>query len=313
MNPPRIIVRYFEEGTKGRWERLARVLEASIREHCPDWTLDLQVLRADANMYSPLGDQRAVANTRKLDSWCAAVAAAEPEDRLLLLDADTLVRRSLDDVWTLPFDLAYTVKPEGARYPFNGGVVFLRVAARTQTFIRMWRDVNAFFLEHPLEHQVWQPPFGGINQSALGMLFVSSDQAWPDRFKGYRHGLDIQRLPCLEWNCEDEHWDVFDPEVTRIAHFKSELQKLLFTGYADGGNPALVKEWTAMEDASKRTGQWRVTKPAHDRQVLPSEIETPEQGQAIQTPEGGIGIAPPPVLSRKHKRLNKPQKGVVTP
>ena len=292
MTPPQIVVRYFTEGATETWTRLVRVLEHSVHAHCPSWTLDVAELPPSA-AYSPMGRQGDVANTRKLDAWADAVSAAAEGDRVLLLDADTLIRRPLDDVWSLPFDLAYTTKGKDSRYPFNGGVIFLRVSPATRAFVERWRDVNRFFLspEGSKEHQVWLPPFGGINQSALGMLFTQPDHAWPEQFRGYRHELDVLRLPCLEWNCEDEHWDAFDPDVTRIVHVKSGLQKATLSREAVGRQfSTLVSEWRAQEEAMQRETRTRAIPRAERNTQITSDDLTNREGVPAPEPEA-VGVA----------------------
>lgn len=299
MRKPAVIVRYFNEIPKhglprDTWTRLAKTLAHSVHEHCHGWTLDLAEIPPSPDLSSPKGSQGNVDNTRKLDAWAQAVERAADGDRILLLDADTLIRRELDDVWDHPFDLAYTKKPEEARYPFNGGVIFLRVSDLTRAFIRTWRDVNRFFLEHPSEHDVWLPAFGGINQSAFGMLVESiSDKAWPEPFKGYHPGLAIRKLPCLEWNCEDEHWDEFDPDRTRIVHYKSGLQRAIFGITEDAAHhKGLVSEWRAAAAASKREAQM-ATRPDRNMQITPAMIETPEAMPDSPEPE---------ILTREQER-----------
>jgi len=298
------VVRYFDDTQKGHWARLVQVLVHTARTHCPGWTLDVADT-GPSEIYSPTGRQPDADNTRKMDAWAAAVAAASDGDRLLLIDGDTIIRRPLDDVWTRRFDLAYTRKPEEARYPFNGGVIFLRVSDRTRRFMQMWRDVNRFLLEHPQEHDVWRPAYGGMNQSALGMLFTQPDQAWPAQFKGYRHELDVLRLPCLEWNCEDEHWDVFDPSVTRIVHYKSGLQRAtLLREDVSRAHSTLVSEWRALEDEAKRTTM--ISQAPQNMQVTSDELTNPERAAEITVPEDN---APPPLTRQQRRRLQR--KGAV--
>lgn len=246
MNAPRIIVRYFGSA---HWHDHARVVEASARRHCPGWVLDVQGA-SPQDLASPLGSKMAVVNTQKLDLWAEAVDAASAGDRLLLLDADTAVLRSIEDVWAQPFDLAYTTKPRGSRFPFNGGVVFVRVSSLTRAFLRQWQAANRFLFEHPKEHDIWKPHYGGMNQSALGMLLSSNTQAKPEAWKTWRHQLQVLRLPCAEWNCEDESWASFDPERTRIVHFKGELQRAILDRRAPTSElkPLLLlwREWLAL-------------------------------------------------------------------
>jgi len=237
MNQPRIVVRTFGPGTQGMWDRFVRVLAKSARRQCPRWVLDIQSL-ALAPMTSPLGLQHAVFNTQKLDAWATAVSRADIGDRMLLMDADTAILRPLDAVWDLEFDLGYTTKPKESRMPFNAGVFFLRVSTAVKIFIGAWAAENRRMNDDPQHHQVWRPCYGGINQAALGSLFHQ-----------HRHaGLRVQRLPCVEWNCEDESWSAFSPDRTRIVHYKGELQRaLLAKRRPDEEMKPLIDIWKEIE------------------------------------------------------------------
>lgn len=275
----RIVVRYFDYLQSTAWSRMARVLRASIEQNCPSWDLDMQLLRAPTES-SPRGVQGDVSNTCKLDSWADAVAAAKVGDRMLLLDADTMVRRSLDAVWNIEFDLAYTIRPKGSGLPFNGGVVFLRVTPFTKVFMKRWQAENRRMLEDPLHHQVWRPAFGGINQAALGMIFRTGG-----------HGLKVHQLPCLEWNCEDTTWADFDPDLTRIVHYKSNLQRAIFGKPSTGPvNKALVEEWRSMEHEIERPREPEL----RTTQVTESDLLNREHP-----------ALPPPQVSARRRRRGK--------
>jgi hypothetical protein len=285
----RIVVRYFGGGV---WDRFARMMRRAAAEHCPGWALDLVEMPAVTTVYSPLGYQGAVHNTRKLDAWRDAVEGSADGDRVLLLDADAVILRPLDDVWLEPFDLAYTVKPKGSRLPFNGGVVFLTVSDRTKAFVRTWAAANRFFLENPKEYQVWAPAFGGINQSALGMLLSSNAAARPEPFRDYQHGLNIKRLPCAEWNVEDEHWERADLELARIVHYKGNLQRVLTGKVPDGRvTRPLVALFRHLEGRSERA----MRKPEHDRMVRPEDLTIPEDSRGVEIPEEADVSVPEPV------------------
>lgn len=273
MSAPRVIVRYFNEGSSTGWNDLAAVCAWSLADHCPAWDRDVQEIRP-REFASPRGVQGNVHNTYKLDAWVESALASPDDAAILFLDADTLVRRPLDDVWDHAFDLAYTTKIHGSRYPFNGGVVFVRMSPRVRTFLETWRAVNRWFIDQPRDHEVWIPGFGGINQSAFGMLLTQPDVAWPDRFKGYRHGLSILRLPCVEWNCEDEHWHAFDANRTRIVHYKSALRRAVLGHRPDVPvSAALVKEWLAVKAATLRPREDPIVdRPDRTTQVTPDEL-----------------------------------------
>ncbi len=215
---PRLVSHWF--GANPQFERLAHVLDFTARKFCPGW--DVEVGRIEpAPRRSPLGVASHAFNTQKMDAWAAVIAEAEEGARVLLIDADTMVLRSLDDVWANEFDLAYTVKASAIRFPFNSGVVFFRVSEATRRFAAAWQAENVRLLESPKEHVVWRSKYGGCNQAALGAMLEGGVVA--------RLGLRVQALPCAEWNCEDSSWPAFSPERTRIVHLKSALRRGVFS------------------------------------------------------------------------------------
>ena len=195
------------------WKRLAGVLRFSAARHCLGWSVE--VVEIQSPVHSRL-TYHYVANTHKLDYWTEAVLSASPNDEIVLVDADTMVLRNLDEAWSRSFDLAYTRKdsPNPAHLPLNAGVIFLRVSPKVKRFMSVWRDANHRMLEDPNHHGPWARKYGGINQSALGMLLETG-----------RVELDLAELQCQEWNCEDSSWGRYEPGRTRIVHVKSALRR----------------------------------------------------------------------------------------
>lgn len=219
----------------GDYDRLARVLEHTARHHCPNWAVN--VYRIDP---TPLKAHRRaqnshIANTQKMESWNDVIQAAPDGDRILLIDADTFFTNPIDDIWDRGFDLAYTNKD--SRFPFNSGVIFVRVSPRTKRFFADWAEVNRNMLIDADRHLPWRAKFGGINQAAFGQMLETN------------HGLDMLTLPCQEWNCEDSAWADFDPATTRIVHVKSALRAAVFGNYKRRpGVARLADLWKELED-----------------------------------------------------------------
>lgn len=215
---PRLHAVYFAETPADRlaWTRLARVLAYTAVQHCPDWAIDIEALPPAPRLPAMAGY---VANTYKLDRWCALVESAGDGTPLLLIDSDTMIVRPLDPIWARPFDVAYTTKP--GRFPFNAGVIALRVSDPVRSFLRAWRDENRRLLGDSKTHRDWRRKYGGLNQAALGSILEA----------GRGRGLHIATLPCAEWNCEDSSWPAFDPAVARIVHVKSTLRRAVL-GFA---------------------------------------------------------------------------------
>jgi hypothetical protein len=157
-----------------------------------------------------------------MEAWCRTVCDAADGAEILLIDADTMILQPLDDLWSRPFDFAYTTKD--SRFPFNSGVVAVRVSDRMREFFRRWLDENRAMLGDRVHHQAWRQKYGGINQAALGRALES----------GWARDLRVAELPCREWNCEDSQWRYFTAEKTRIVHVKSALRAAVL-----GHGPAL--------------------------------------------------------------------------
>ncbi len=233
MSAPVLYACHFGGGLHKQWPRLARVLAATAAQHCPDWTVRVEALPAPKPMLRASPGH--IANTHKLDRWCEILMTASDDTRVLLIDADTVVLQPLDSIWDLPFDLAYTARPEGTRFPLNAGVIAVRVNARSRAFVTAWRDENRRMLADPARHLPWRKRFGGINQSALGAVIGEV-------------ALHLVALPCVEWNCEDSTWKDFDPAVTRILHVKSQLRLAIFHGVSGAARwRPLVALWRARE------------------------------------------------------------------
>lgn len=216
------------------WPRLARALERSVRLHSPGWEVRIEEHGAK-NIAGDRLTSQDMANTQKLRWWAAQVLNAADGARLLLCDTDVFVTGSLTPVWDHPFDVAYTVRANH-RIPFNAGVVFVRVNDASRWFIGNWAAENERLAGSHERRRQLRPRFVGINQSALGLVL---DQPSPAK---------VAALPCLEWNCEDSSWDLFDPGVTKIVHVKGALRRDVLAGRASRpGLERLVRLWAEAE------------------------------------------------------------------
>lgn len=240
MTQSRIEACYFEAG-QGPWSRLARVLDYSARRSCPEW--DVRVERIQPKMIHANARSSFKQNTQKLDHWAQLVEMAPEGDRIVLMDADTMVLRSLDDVWDKNFDFAYTTK--SARFPFNAGVIFLRVSDPVRVFVREWSFENRRLLlqdPHKGSSQGWRQKYAGINQGALANMLAVLGST-----------IRIETLPCAEWNCEDSAWATFNPAVTRVVHVKSALRvACLGREQPNGPLAPLVTIWRELDHEAAR-------------------------------------------------------------
>jgi hypothetical protein len=143
-------------------------------------------------------------------------------------------------------------------------VVFLRVTPAARLFADAWQAENLRLLEHPVEHQRWRSRFGGVNQAALGAMLTGGIVE--------RTGLQVLKIPCLEWNCEDSSWARFDPKATRIVHVKAVLRRAVFgVGVLSVKIRVLIGIWRALEREAVGLPpeQTQAPKPRPVRKLVP--------------------------------------------
>lgn len=240
---PRLVSCYFGDED---WDRMARVLEYSARQHCAGW--DVAVSRVDPPPLTHALAAGKVSNTRKLDHWADRMWCewcASDGGQVLLIDADTMILGPLDSVWSEEFDIAYTAKDAGP-FPLNAGVIFLRASDRTRAFMLRWRDENRRMLAEPAYHEPWYRRYGGLNQAALGKLLTEGAAA--------DLGVRVAQLPCSIWNCENTTWSSFD-SATRIVHLKNGLRlAALAKGAGSARLMPLVRLWRGLERQALAAG-----------------------------------------------------------
>jgi hypothetical protein len=244
MAAPLLASVYFGSGVAGdEFRRMARALEYSALRHAAGWRVEIVEIPPAVGYRSTLGVPAHEHNSAKLDRWRDIIAAADDGDRVLLIDADTMITGPLDPVWDLPFDLAYTTAAD--RLPLNAGVVFVRASSRSRGFLEQWAAVNRSFLGDAAALRPWRTRYAGINQAALGFMLERAG-----------HGCQVAQLPGEIWNCEDSTWKRFDPALTRIVHLKSDLRRAIFRGLAP--RPVLtplVAAWRALDAAAVEARQ----------------------------------------------------------
>lgn len=250
MTAPRLYSCWFEVAGPGAWpatwyERHARVLEYSARVNSPGWTVDVRKIGRPTPRRAALGGGSTssyIYNTHKLEDWWGAVRDAADGDRILLIDADTMILRPLDPVWDTPFDVAITVKTGVTRLPMNAGVVFVRVNPRSRVYIEAWWTWNLRLLGNRQEHLRYRRTYAGMNQAALGALM---------EHEGPRLAT-VAELRCEQWNCETATWATYDAgNQPRIVHVKGCMRRGIMapTSYrlTDPKRRAIADEWLRLE------------------------------------------------------------------
>lgn len=233
---PRLEAVYFGDRT-GQYPRLARVLEHTARTHCQAWDVRVREI-GKPRVTAVTGSTSHAANHHKLIEWTRLVCDAQNGERILLVDADTFVVQSLDPLWDVPFDIAYTTR-EAARYPLNAGVIAVRVSTAVRRWMEGWLAHDAAFLRDVDDATPWRATYGGQNQASLGATLESG--------MAEDLGLRIAPLTCREWNCEDTCWKTFDPAVTRLVHVKSALRMDAFNMLRSPHSHRLAALWRQLE------------------------------------------------------------------
>jgi hypothetical protein len=236
-----------------RYARLARVLRYTATRCLPDWTLAVESSsssrlldaynQADGDEPLPPGAQ-----LDKMKVWRQALRAAPDGAEVLLIDADTVILRTLDDVWRESFDIAYTTHaPDHSPWPLNAGVLFVRATPVTRACVAEWyHGIARMGRATTAERERARHQFGSWDQQVLAQLLPR----WTSR-------LRVRALPCVEWNCADPEWR-HRTDATRILHVKGSWRAALFgtrTGHwRQDVLPPLCDLWHRLEQEAVAMG-----------------------------------------------------------
>lgn len=218
------IVSVWFPGDADQYPRLARVLDYTARLFAPSWEVRVEEIPRAA--LSSRASKASADNSWKLEHWARAVDAAPDGSGVLLLDSDTFLTAPIDSLWSYDFDLAYTVR-DASPFPLNGGVVAVRANERSRAFMHAWHRRDREMLRNLEFREPWRRRYGGQNQAALGSLLEGPEV----------ERLNVAKLPCWEWNCEDCSWSRFG-EQTKIVHVHAALRATVF--HFGPTTPALV-------------------------------------------------------------------------
>lgn len=170
----------------------------------------------------------------KVGVWSYGILrACRNGDRVVCLDADTLVIQSLEPAFRSHFDVAYTVRT--GRWPLNSGVVFLRMTTRTTQWLTDWCAQTQWILDDPNRIQLAIDRYGAPDQAALAASIALH--------RGY-DGLTTINLSSAIWNCDDRP---ADPSA-RILHVKGLLPACRGLAPIPDGTEDIVARWRAVGD-----------------------------------------------------------------
>lgn len=242
------IVSFLFDDSPELYKRMAKVLAASVNEHCGEGMFTLiRVHDRDKDIWDK-GRGRITnytQNTRKT-RWQRKVVEAAPDGELIcFLDADMLVLQPLNEIEQFNFDLALTYAVTGNVYKFNTGTTFVRISDKMRDFYRDWEARAIKFLCTPQAHAKYSKEYGGINQSSLASLLDE------------RKDIQIFELQTHRWNAlNTTHSTAM--EQANVVHIIGDLRRSL--GYKrmreDHPLKALHERWYRHErqiDDSTRT------------------------------------------------------------
>ncbi len=181
------------------YERLLRAFEKSWKANSD---IPLQVHRIAAPSLGPR-HKSFYWNHRKLKVWIDSF-----DQDTIFVDCDMLCMGNIREGFDLVRHIGYTDRL-GDKYPFNGGVVFVKYNSRSLKFLKEWYRVDGLMLKDEALHLEYHPRYAGLNQSSMGWMWEN----------GYRKKIAV--LPDIYNKCDD--WAGW--EEAKMIHIKGRLRK----------------------------------------------------------------------------------------
>ncbi len=166
--------------------------------------------------------------SHKMLLWFEAVSRY-PNEHLVFLDVDMLVRKNIGFVFDGSFDIAFTHKV-GEVYPLNTGAFFAVASPATEAFFKRWYERTETIVNDPVLKRISsmrEHHYGGPDQMALCELikYVTGVESY--RFAINDHELRAIALPCARFN-ETNSCPLRDE--THIIHYKGGWHSILLDG-----------------------------------------------------------------------------------
>lgn len=248
MKKPRLEAVYFGGD---EYIRLAKVLELSAIVRLGDrW--DINVVKVDGHEYKAALRSKYVRqglfsdNAHKSLHWSRIVNESEDGDCLLLIDVDTYIRDSLDEIWSYDFDVALTTRDY--KWPINSGVVFVRVNSRSKLFFKFVAQETIKMLGDANYHLPYEEKYGGIHQAAIG--YVLDNKLVND--------LNVLEIPCSVWNSEHTSRVKDNLDEAKIIHFLPSGRRKLKTKRPEPNIEwsRIINEWRYLEKQIYLNMRW---------------------------------------------------------
>lgn len=174
-------------------------------------------------------------NHQKLIAW--ADYAKTMNENAIFIDCDMLILGDLSEVFDLyDFDIAITSLTNRKRFPFNGGVVFVRNTDKAKAFMQRWTEVDLQMFEDIIFHRKYKKKYQGMNQSALGYLYEEE-----------KNIANLIQVPCEKYNAVDQNWKEINENTPKekmplAIHYKGSLRKQLFENPKTNSQNSSYKE-----------------------------------------------------------------------
>ena len=248
MNKPRLEAVYFggEE-----YHKLARVLELSAQFHLGDrWDINIRQI-GEHNLKAALSSKYVRKglfpnNAHKALSWCDIIKEAPEGERILLMDCDTFIRAPLDEIWELDFDYARTFRDY--KWPWNSGVMFVRVNDRTKRFFELITEETFKMLGDAAYHEKYEEKFGGIHQASIAAVIERNVVP-----------LNVIDIPCKIWNSEHSNRAYVDFKHAKIVHLLPSGRRKILHGVSwarDKHWKHIGKEWHSWNKEANGSGTY---------------------------------------------------------
>ncbi len=218
------------------YKALHDVFVASCKKHMPDVeviTLNLQV------DYVVDGKKPGCwVNTAKLRAIVEYLESCN--DDVIIADCDMLCTAPAYHAFDIPFDIAYTRKPENHKTscPLNGGIIMVRNNAVALDWMKQLVIVNDAMYKNAKFHAEWKKKYYGMNQAAMGFMIESS------------HPARVHAYDTLTWNCVDCNWKDFNSD-TVFVHIKGELRNAIQNRISYPDVLPIMQQWYSYTDNQK--------------------------------------------------------------
>jgi hypothetical protein len=198
----------FDYGNKERYAKLVRVWRKSIELNCPSAEIHVAEIAPPTETKRKIGLS---SNWHKFKLWQRFIAEQPDGEHVILMDVDMVVLQDLAPAFDRQFDIGATRRTK-ANWPYNGGVVFVRVNQRTKAFLEQWAEIDERMYRDEKFHAPYSHKYKGQNQSSFGYMLEHNTT-----------GAEIVDFPCAVWNACNEDWSNIDDD-TRVIHLKSQLR-----------------------------------------------------------------------------------------